>query len=46
VATLADIINQLQSIYLALKKRQAVVAGRLGEEHVQYFINKLKAQLL
>jgi GntR family transcriptional regulator, rspAB operon transcriptional repressor len=46
VATLADIIDQLQSIYLALKDRQAEVAGRLGEEHVQYFINKLKAQLL
>jgi DNA-binding GntR family transcriptional regulator len=46
VASLADIIDQLQSIYLALKERQAEVAGRLGEEHVQYFINKLKAQLL
>lgn len=46
VAILADIIDQLQSIYLALKERQAEVACRLGEEHVQYFINKLKAQLL
>ena len=46
VASLADIIEQLQSIYLALKDRQAEVAGRLAEDHVQYFINKLKAQLL
>ena len=46
VASLVDIIDQLQSIYLALKERQAEVAGRLGEEHVLYFINKLKAQLL
>jgi DNA-binding GntR family transcriptional regulator len=46
VATLADIIDQLHAIYFALKERQAEVAGRLGEEHVQYFINKLKAQLL
>lgn len=46
VASLADIIEQLQSIYLALKERQTEVAGRLAEEHVQYFINKLKAQLL
>jgi hypothetical protein len=42
----ADIIDQFQSIYLDLKDRQAEVAGRLDEERVQYFINKLKAQLL
>jgi DNA-binding GntR family transcriptional regulator len=46
LASLADIIDQLQSIYRALKERQAELAGRLGEEHVLYFINKLKAQLL
>jgi DNA-binding GntR family transcriptional regulator len=46
MASLTDIVEQLQSIYMALKERRAEVAGRLGEEHVQYFINKLKAQLL
>jgi len=46
LASLSDIIDQLQSIYVSLKDRQAEVAGQLAEEHVQYFINKLKAQLL
>lgn len=46
MAPLTDIVEQLQSIYMALKERQAEAAGRLGEEHVQYFINKLKARLL
>jgi DNA-binding GntR family transcriptional regulator len=46
MAPLTDIVGQLQSIYMALKERQAEAAGRLGEEHVQYFINKLKARLL
>ena len=46
VASLPDIIGQLQSIYRAMKDRKAEVAGRLSEEHVQYFINKLKGQLL
>jgi DNA-binding GntR family transcriptional regulator len=46
VASLTDIVDQLQAIFRALKERQTEAACRLSEEHVQCFISKLKAKLL
>ncbi len=40
------IIHQLKEIYSALKKREAQRSSKLMEDHVCYFINHIKNQLL
>jgi DNA-binding GntR family transcriptional regulator len=42
----SEIIAQLKEVYGALKKRDERKAGQLMENHVQYFIDKIKTQLL
>lgn len=41
-----EIAGQLREVYGALKDRNAEKAGQLMEDHVQYFIDKIKNQLL
>jgi DNA-binding GntR family transcriptional regulator len=41
-----EIIGQLQAVYAALEARDAEKTGRLMENHVQYFVEKIKGQLL
>ncbi len=40
------VVSQLWQIHGALKSRDAVKTGKLIEEHVQYFIDSIKSQLL
>ena len=42
----AEIINQMQTIYRALKDGDPAAARRLMRDHVQFFIDKVKKQLL
>ncbi len=46
IIPIEQVIDQLKEIYLSLEKRDAEKAGRLMESHVQYFIEKIKSQLL
>ncbi|MBW2149250.1 MAG: GntR family transcriptional regulator [Deltaproteobacteria bacterium] len=46
IIPIEQVVDQLKEIYLALEKRDADKAGRLMESHVQYFIDKIKNQLL
>ncbi len=41
-----EVIDQLRGIQLALQERDARRAGKLVEAHVQYFIDRIKMQLL
>lgn len=41
-----EVIDQLREIYLALEKRDGEKVADLMEKHVQYFIDKIKMQLL
>jgi DNA-binding GntR family transcriptional regulator len=41
-----EIISQLREIYMVLKKRDCEKAGQLLENHVRYFIDLIKNQLL
>jgi len=46
VIPIPEIIRQLKDIYSALEKREPETAGRLMEQHVRYFIDHIKSQLL
>ena len=46
VIPIPEIIRQLKDIYSALEKREPGTAGRLMEQHVRYFIDHIKSQLL
>jgi len=46
IIPLATIINQLKEIYSSLEKRDSAKAGQLMEDHVRYFIDQIKNQLL
>jgi DNA-binding GntR family transcriptional regulator len=46
VIPIPEIIHQLKDIYSALEKREPETAGRLMEQHVRYFIDHIKSQLL
>jgi len=46
VIPIPEIIHQLKEIYSALEQRNPRMAGRLMEEHVRYFIDHIKSQLL
>ena len=46
VIPIPEIIRQLKEIYSALGKREPETAGRLMEQHVRYFIDHIKSQLL
>ena len=41
-----EVLDQLKEIYRALKNGEAEKAAGLLEDHVQYFIDKIKMQLL
>jgi DNA-binding GntR family transcriptional regulator len=41
-----DIIDQMRRVYLALEERNSKAARQLMEDHVQYFIDKIKTLLL
>jgi DNA-binding GntR family transcriptional regulator len=46
IIPLATIISQLKEIYSSLEKRDSVRTSQLMEEHVRYFIDQIKKQLL
>lgn len=46
IIPIAEVIDQLREIYIALEKREAEKACHLLENHVRYFIDKIKGQLL
>ena len=46
IIPLATIINQLKEIYSSLEKRDSGKARQLMEDHVRYFIDRIKSQLL
>jgi len=46
VIPLATIIDQLKEIYSCLEKRDSTKARQLMEDHVRYFIDQIKSQLL
>jgi len=46
IIPLATIINQLKEIYSSLEKRDSAKARQLMEDHVRYFIDQIKNQLL
>jgi len=46
VIPIPEIIRQLKEIYSALENREPETAGRLMEQHVRYFIDHIKSQLL
>ena len=46
IIPISEIVGQLREVYGALKKRDAEKAAQLMENHVQYFIDKIKTQLL
>lgn len=41
-----DVVKQLREIHKALKNRDAIKTSKLMGEHVQYFIDSIKSQLL
>jgi DNA-binding GntR family transcriptional regulator len=41
-----EIVEQLRGVYLALKERDSNTAREIMEEHVQYFIDRIRMQLL
>jgi GntR family transcriptional regulator, rspAB operon transcriptional repressor len=43
---MADVVGQLESIHLALSERNAEKAEELLKDHVRYFIEKIKINLL
>ena len=43
---LATIIDQLKEIYSSLEKNDSDKARQLMEDHVRYFIERIKIQLL
>jgi DNA-binding GntR family transcriptional regulator len=46
VIPIPEIIHQLKEIYSALEQRNPRTAAQLMEEHVRYFIDHIKSQLL
>ena len=46
IIPIPEIVGQLREVYGALKNRDAEKAAQLMENHVQYFIDKIKTQLL
>jgi DNA-binding GntR family transcriptional regulator len=46
IIPLAIIINQLKEIYASLERRDSTKARQLMEDHVRYFIDQIKNQLL
>jgi DNA-binding GntR family transcriptional regulator len=46
IIPLITIIGQLKDIHASLEKRDAARSGRLMEDHVRYFIDQIKNQLL
>jgi DNA-binding GntR family transcriptional regulator len=46
VIPIATILTQLKEIYSSLEKRDSPKARQLMEEHVRYFIDQIKSQLL
>jgi len=46
VIPIPEILHQLKEIYAALEQKNSPRAGRLMEEHVRYFIDHIKSQLL
>ncbi len=46
IIPLATIVSQLKEIYSSLEKRDSANAGQLMENHVRYFIDQIKNQLL
>jgi GntR family transcriptional regulator, rspAB operon transcriptional repressor len=46
IIPLAMIINQLKEIYSSLEKRDSEKTRKLMEDHVRYFIDRIKSQLL
>ena len=46
IIPLATIISQLKEIYSSLEERDSVRTSQLMEEHVRYFIDQIKKQLL
>lgn len=46
IIPIAEVIDQLREIYIAVEKREAEKACHLLETHVRYFIDKIKSQLL
>jgi DNA-binding GntR family transcriptional regulator len=46
IIPLATIINQLKEIHSSLEKRDSARARQLMEDHVRYFIDRIKSQLL
>jgi len=46
VIPIATILTQLKEIYSSLEKRDSHKARQLMEEHVRYFIDQIKSQLL
>ncbi len=46
IIPLATIVSQLKEIYSSLEKRDSVNARQLMEDHVRYFIDQIKSQLL
>jgi DNA-binding GntR family transcriptional regulator len=46
VIPIATVISQLKDIYSSLEKREANKARQLMEDHVRYFIDQIKKQLL
>ena len=46
VIPIATVIRQLKDIYSSLEKREANKARQLMEDHVRYFIDQIKNQLL
>jgi DNA-binding GntR family transcriptional regulator len=41
-----DILNQMKTVYEALEKGDAKNAGLHMEQHIHYFIDKIKMRLL
>jgi DNA-binding GntR family transcriptional regulator len=46
IIPLATIINQLREIHSSLEKRDSGKSCQLMEDHVRYFIDQIKNQLL
>lgn len=46
IIPISEIVGQLREVYGALKNKDAEKAAQLMENHVQYFIDKIKTQLL
>ena len=46
IIPISEIVGQLREVYGALKNKDSEKAAQLMENHVQYFIDKIKTQLL